>query len=85
MKLKMRNNLVGIINVKKPTKTTAFVIPEDNNNCGIVKYVGDNIPADSAIKEGVKVYYGKDRQTIKIKNEDVEVMEDSNILMIEEE
>jgi co-chaperonin GroES (HSP10) len=85
MKIKMLNNLIGVEKKAKASKKSEgfLAMTESVDSSGIIKFIGDKYDGD--LKVGDSVYYGNKRERIRIGNNDVEVMEASNIVAILEE
>lgn len=80
----MLNNLVGVEQVGKTSKTDGmFAEVETTHNLGIIKFVGES--ADEKFLVGQKVYFGNEREEIRMSSLDVLIMKDSNIYAIVEE
>ncbi len=84
MPIVMRGNKIGIEKVGKAAKKQGGIImPEVADSLGIIRYLGDEAEKDLEI--GDKVYYGTERQQVRMGGADIEVMESDNVLAIVEE
>lgn len=86
MQIKMRGNKVGVEKSNKPSKNskaTFIVIPDAEEHMGIIKYLGDGTSSD--LKLGQRVYFSNEYQMVKIKGDDICVMDDSNVLAVVDE
>ena len=84
MKVRMLNNFVGVEQVGKTSKKDGmFAQVETTNNLGIIKFVGEE--ADKKFQVGQKIYFGNQREEIRMSDEDIQIMEDSNIYAIVED
>ena len=79
-KVKMLGEYIG---VKMPAKSTKqdgiFVEVEQAHNFGVIESVGDLV---TSFSPGDQVYYGNERQTIRMGNTEIQVMKASNIYAI---
>jgi len=81
--LRARNNWVIVTSLTQAkTQNSGIYIPETSYNTGLVYEVG---PAVTDLKPGQKVYYGAQREQIRINDLDVLVMEESNVYAVEAE
>lgn len=81
--LRARNNWVIVTSLTQAkAQSTGIYIPETSYNVGLVYGVG---PAVTDLKPGQKVYYGAQREQIRINDLDVLVMEESNVYAVETE
>lgn len=81
MKVQMRGNRVGVEQLKKAKQAAYLQMPEDANNVGIIRLVGDGVEASDLVV-GSKVYFGNKREQIKIEGKDILVMAEDNVLAI---
>lgn len=80
----MLNNLLAIEQIGKTSKNDGMFAEVDvTHNLGIIRYVGES--ADKSFKVGQKVYFGNEREEIRMSSIDVLVMKDSNIYAIVED
>lgn len=86
-KLEMMPNQVAIEKISNPTESGSgdsngfFKVPEPTNDCGIIKYVCKEAET-LGLKPGSKVYFGNKRQEVRLKGDDLLIMELSNVLAV---
>lgn len=83
-KIIMMNQKIAVQKIEKSDNKESndvFTIPEVSDNLGIVMYTQEN----SEYKIGDKVYYGSNRESIRMHGIDVNVMDESNIVALVEE
>ena len=84
MKIQMLKGKIGVIKIGKSSKQDGlFVMPDVTDSLGIIKYVGEGV--NETLTPGTKVYYGKDREECRMREDDVMIMEEDNIFAILEE
>lgn len=83
MKINLRGNKVAVEKIKTAKSETSFlVVPETEEYCGIVKYVGELASQD--LKAGQKVYFSTNFQNLTINGTKLCVLEDKEIFAIVE-
>ena len=60
-----------------------FAELETSNNVGIIKFVGET--ANKEFKVGQKIYFGNKKEEIRMRNMEIQIMEDANIYAIVED
>lgn len=80
MQVQMRKNLVGVVTPDRGKSNSVYIVPEDTFSTGVIQHLGPD--ADSDLKLGMKVSFGKNLQNIRIGAKDIKVMEDANIVAI---
>lgn len=86
MKIKMLNNLIGVERKDKASKksTESFLaVPDSVDSLGIIKYLGETY--EGPLKVGDQVYFGGNRERIRMSSADIEVMSPENIVAIIED
>jgi len=85
MKIKMLNNKVGVEKLTKSenSDSSMWVKPEIVNNLGIIKFVNEDEYKN--LKVGMKVYFGRDVQEVKMKDSLIQVMSVDNLIAIVED
>jgi hypothetical protein len=83
MPVQMRGKRVGVEKLGKSSSDpkSLFAMPEDTSAVGIIRYVGSDLK-DPDLKVGTKVYFGDQRQQMKIHGIDILVMEETNVLAV---
>lgn len=82
MSVLMRGKKIGVEKLGKSSQTKAFLaMPEDASAVGYIRYLGTDL-ANSDLKIGMKVYYGKNRHEMKMNGIDILVMEEENIYAV---
>lgn len=83
--IRMRGNNVGVEKLSKNDKSGNWIsMPEDTTFTGIVKYVGRSVD-DPDIEVGKKVYFGSQRETVRIGGAEIMVMTEDNIVAVVDE
>lgn len=67
---------------KNASHDSLFSMPEDVSAVGYILHVGPDV---KDLKQGQKVYYGKNRHELKMNGLDVLVMDEENVYAIEED
>lgn len=86
-KLQMMPNQVAVEKISNPTESGSggdggfFKVPEPINDCGIIKYLCKEAE-DLGLQPGSKVYFGNKRQEVRLKGDDLIIMELSNVLAV---
>lgn len=89
-KIHFLGNLVGIEKAstqskKKKDDDSLFIRePEVADDYGTVRYIGANVK-DPAFKVGDKVYFGRERQELRMSGQDILVMKVENVVALVEE
>lgn len=83
MQVKMVNNKIAVEKLKRAAKTTASFLHEPNvsDNQGVIKFA----PIGSEYVVGMRVYYGNNREEIRMNGIDVYIMDADNIVAIVED
>ena len=81
MTIQLRGKKVAVEKIKKAAKNeSSFLsIPEAEEYFGIIKYTGAEV---RDLKEGLKVYFGRNFQTFKIAGTDLCLMEEDQVLAV---
>jgi co-chaperonin GroES (HSP10) len=78
----MRNKKIGVEKASKQSKKDVgiWVAPDVADSYGIIRYLGPNSADD--LKIGMKVYYGTQREQVRMAGSDIEVMNEDNVIAI---
>ena len=82
----MLRNLLGVQKLGKQNKRERgeiFATAESTFNVGMVQYVGQDLAGKFSV--GQKVYFGNQREEIRMGDSDIMVMEEKNVFAIVEE
>ena len=80
MKLKMLRNLLGVEKLQKSNgkvEGSLFASADVGFNAGIVKFVGEEL--QGKFSPGQKIYFGVQREEIRVDGKDLMVMEEKNV------
>lgn len=85
MQLKLRNKKVAVEKIKKTTKkdNALFTMPETEEYCGVIKYLGSDVQSDLLV--GQTVYFGTNFQEVRMAGSQLCVMDDINVLAVSDE
>jgi len=86
MKLKVRDELIFVEKLNKaPKKKTGTLLVEAqvSDSSGIIRNIGTEYKGD--LQVGMQVYYGRDRQEIRMSGVDILIMKPENVVAIVEE
>ncbi len=86
VKIKMLRNLLGVENLAKPEGKTAgslFASAEVGFNVGTVLFVGEELTGK--FSPGQKIYFGAQRETIRMDGKEVMVMKEENVYALAED
>ena len=79
MSARMRGKRIGVEKLGKSTNQAGlFALPEDASAVGTIRYLGDGL-AESDLKIGMKVYFGKNRHELRMEGKDILVMDEDNV------
>jgi len=83
--LKLIDTYVAVVRgLKKENKSSSslFASIEPSDNQGTVLYIGPDV---TKVSVGQKVYFGKNRENIKIMEDDVTIMKEDNLFGVVED
>ena len=86
MKIKMLRNLLGVEKLAKSSGRSEgqlFAQAEVGFNTGIILHVGEELEKKFSV--GQKIYFGAQREEIRIDGKDVMVMEEKNVFALAED
>lgn len=85
-KIQMLRNLLGVQKLGKPSKHSPDVIfapTESTFNMGAIQFVGEEL--SQKFKVGQKIYFGNQREQIRMADMDIMVMKEDNVYATVEE